>query len=318
MKNYYLKYQIKYQTIFDVLNKLKKRRINFFIDLQNIARGLYNKDVILMELGRYATEGQISNIFIDELKQFINNLFLRYKQYDPYFVLFFDDGQCLQNKILMSNYKGGRKSNYMVEDEELELFRKIKKYYFNEMYKIFNTKPDIAKAFYLNKYESDFIPYYCITKGLYDSSDNDVLNVILSVDKDLLQCCEFINTIQCATTFHGSQKGSKQIHFGIYDNMNSISYIYNKFKPGILTAKFIPLILAISGDKADDVPGIKGIGPAKACKIIENNKLPFELNKNDIKIYPEIIQENFELIQLNYKVISFKEQIKRIPEREVC
>ncbi len=315
--NYYLKYQIQYQTIFDVLNRLKKKKINFFIDLQNIARGLYNKDVILMEINRYAMENKISNIFIDELKEFLNNLYKRFKVFDPFFILSFDDGKCEQNTAIQSNYKSGRSSsNIIVEDEEIEIFRNIKNYYFNEINNQFNKK-DLSKVYYLKEYESDFIPYYCVLENIFDAKENDVLNVILSVDKDLLQCCKFNNTIQCATTFHGSQKGSKQIHFGVYDNLNAVKYIYSNFKRGILTAEYIPLILSLTGDKADGVYGIPGIGPARACKLIENERLPSKLNKQDLLSYPTIIQENFEKIQSNYQVISFDEQIKRIPKHKI-
>ncbi len=315
--NYYLKYQIQYSNIFDVLNRLHKKKINFFIDLQNIARGLYNKDVIFMEINRYAVENKISNIFIDELKQFLNNLYSRFKQYDPFFILSFDDGKCEQNTAIQSYYKNGRNNNnIIVEDQEIEIFKKIKSYYFNEINKQFNKK-DLSKVYYLKEYESDFIPYYCITENIFDAKENDILNVILSVDKDLLQCCKFNNTIQCATTFHGSQKGKKQIHFGIYDNINAIKYIYSNFKRGILSAEYIPLILSITGDKADGVIGIPGIGPARACKIIENERLPSKLNKKDLLSYPKVIQNNFEKIQSNYQIISFEEQIKRIPKHKI-
>jgi len=203
--NYYLKYQIQYSNIFDVLNRLHKKKINFFIDLQNIARGLYNKDVIFMEINRYAVENKISNIFIDELKQFLNNLYSRFKQYDPFFILSFDDGKCEQNTAIQSYYKNGRNNNnIIVEDQEIEIFKKIKSYYFNEINKQFNKK-DLSKVYYLKEYESDFIPYYCITENIFDAKENDILNVILSVDKDLLQCCKFNNTIQCATTFQIKQ-----------------------------------------------------------------------------------------------------------------
>ena len=47
---------------------------------------------------------------------------------------------------------------------------------------------------------------------------DDVLNIILSVDKDLLQICEFLNTIQCITSFKPTNEGRFQIQFDVYDN----------------------------------------------------------------------------------------------------
>ena len=69
------------------------------------------------------------------------------------------------------------------------------------------------------------------------------------------------------------------------------------------------------GDKSDDIPGLPGIGYVKAIKLIENNKIPWFINgvKKDLKLMPKIIQDNIDRIILNYKLISFEEQIKRLP-----
>ena len=98
----------------------------------------------------------------------------------------------------------------------------------------------------------------------------------------------------------------------IYSDYDAISYIYDKFKPGILTAKYIPLILSIAGDSADNIVGIKGLGPAKTIKLIQNHNLPptpWEIKQYDN--IPDIISNNIDLIERNYRVISFEEQIKR-------
>ena len=36
---YYIKYALKYGLIFQILTELNKKRINFFIDIQSIAKG---------------------------------------------------------------------------------------------------------------------------------------------------------------------------------------------------------------------------------------------------------------------------------------
>jgi 5'-3' exonuclease len=318
---YYIKYQIKYSLILENLQKLNKKRINFFIDLQSIAKGFYNKDVILVEIGRYATEGKLSEILINELKDFLNGLYKQFKVYDPFFVTFYDDGFCQQQKVIDSSYKSGRTTlNLIIENnEDIELFRQIKKLYYQKIEQMF-TKQDLSKVYYLREYEADLIPEYCITNGLFDSDQNDVLNVILSVDKDLLQICRFSNTIQCVTSFKPSEdrnKGGFQIHFDAYNNESAISYINKKFKRGILTAKYIPMILAISGDKADNVPGVRGIGPVKATELIINHNIPptiVELERVIVNM-PDIIKNNFKMIQKNYRIISFEEQLKRIPKQ---
>ncbi|HQF36486.1 MAG TPA: hypothetical protein PLL26_02485 [Candidatus Dojkabacteria bacterium] len=317
---YYIKYALKYSLILEILQKLNKKRINFFIDLQSIAKGFYNKDVILVELGRYATDGKVSEILIEELRDFLNGLYFQFKTYDPFFVLAYDDGYCQQQKIIDSSYKTGRSTLNLIMDNnnDIELFRQIKQYYYQKIEQMF-TKKNLSKVYYLREYESDLIPQYCITNGLFDSDQADILNVILSVDKDLLQCCKYNNTIQCVTSFHQSQnknKGGYQIQFDAYDNENAISYINKKFKRGILTAEYIPMILAIGGDKADAIPGIHGIGPTKSIELIINYSIPPSAEELKWKInqMPDIIKNNIDMIVRNYKLISFDEQLKRIPK----
>jgi hypothetical protein len=316
---YYIKYQIKYSLIHEIASNLNKKRINFFIDLQSIAKGFYNKDVIMVELGKYATDGVLSNLLITELRNFLNDLYVHFKQYDPFFILFYDDGYCLQQKMIDNTYKSGRSTLNVIlpDNNDLELFRQIKKYYYQTIEKQF-TKPNLSRVYYLKEYEADLIPHYCIMNGLYDADASDVLNIILSTDKDLLQTCEYTNTIQCITSFIKKSNGESgfQIQFDTFDINNAISYFNKKFKRGILTAKHIPIILSISGDKSDEIDGIRGVGYTKAVDLIINNSISHDINDilTNLNNMPDIIKKNFNLIQKNYKMISFEEQIKRTPQ----
>ena len=108
----------------------------------------------------------------------------------------------------------------------------------------------------------------------------------------------------------------QELCFGTYNNKNAISYIYPNFQEGILTAKYIPMILAICGDKSDEILGVSGVGASKAVKLIEKNNIPWNIDilKRDIKDMPKVIQDNINIIIRNYKLISFEEQIKRLPK----
>jgi len=171
------------------------------------------------------------------------------------------------------------------------------------------TRKDLSKVYYLREYESDLIPYYCIKNGIFDSDQDDVLNVILSIDKDLLQVCEFTNTIQCITSFVKDPTNRRfNIKFDIFDRDNAIQYINKKFKRGILTAGYIPMILSLSGDKADNIPSIskapynpnnEKVGGTRAIDMIINYSIPasvYEL-KWCLDKMPDIIKNNFEFIE---------------------
>ena len=308
--NFYLKYNFEYKPIFDVLQN--KKKINFFIDLQSICTGFYNRDVVLMEVGRYVSDGKISDILLSEYRSYLLNLYNRFKKYDPYFITFFDDGACLQNRSLNTEYKNKNSiDNMQVEVENIQLFRTIKKYYFQKIFEQYNKKPDITKAFYLKEYEADCIPHYCLRENLFDSQESDVVNVMLSKDKDLLQTCKFRNTYQAVSGYKSSKGG----HYSrLFNDQDSIEYIYPKFKRGILTAKHIPLILSMMGDKADVINGIDKVGPARAVKIIQDYNVPIDIDGlKNAKTLPQIIIDNFDLIISNLKIVDFDEQLKRVP-----
>jgi len=255
-----------------------------------------------------------SDKYINEYREFLNNLFLRFKFYNPFFVTFYDDGHNSQNVSISNSYKGGRSklSNIIEEDEELMLYRRIKKRYFEEIEKKC-TIENVGKVYYLREYESDLIPFYIITNNYFQSGENSTLNVVLSNDKDLLQCCQFNNTVQITNTFIPDERGYSRLRMECWDNNNAVTYIYRKFRKGSITSKDIPLILALSGDKADQIDGIKGIGPKKAINLIENFEIPSDPTEleNKLEDMPKVIKDNINMIVKNIKMISFKEQIKR-------
>jgi len=257
-----------------------------------------------------------SNKFISEYREFLNNLFLRFKFYNPFFVTFYDDGKNSQNTSISNSYKGGKSrsklSDVIEEDEELMLYRRIKKRYFEEIEQKC-TIENTGKVYYLREYESDLIPFYVVTNNYFEAGENSTLNVVLSNDKDLLQCCQFNNTVQITNTFIPDERGYSRLRMECWDNNNAVTYIYRKFRKGSITSKDIPLILALSGDKADQIDGIKGIGPKKAINLIENFNIPSDPTEleNNLEKMPKIIKENIGMIVRNIKMISFKEQIKR-------
>lgn len=311
--NKYLKFQIPYQTINSILTKQNKSKIIFFIDLQSIAKGFYNKDNIFWEINHYMENKQPSDRLLDELKSFLNNLYRRYKQYNPFFVIFYDDGQNSQNTAINGNYKGGRSSvkHFLYDNEEHELYKQIKSRYFVEVEKQF-MKPGIGQVYYLRKYESDMIPFYIISSKLFESGNMSTLNVVLSNDKDLLQTCQFKNTIQITNTFSPSKQYNRKLLIEAWDNKNAITYLCRTFIPGMLFAKHVPLLLAMAGDHADNIHGISGVGFKKAISYIQNFDLP--TNPQELKMcdkLPTPVRDNLDVVINNLKLTCFKEQLRR-------
>lgn len=307
----YLKYRIPYNLINEALKNYKNLVI--FLDLNSIARGFYNRDVILSELNNYVESKQLPTLLIKELKEFLNNLHSSYKRFNPKFCIFYDLGFNEQNKSVSNSYKINRTNEtktYLIDDEERALYYQIKQYYFEEINKQFNIK-GLCKVVYLNEYESDFVPFYFINK--YDfTKDPNTMNLILSVDKDLLQCCQLPNTFQAISVY---LKSESRIDSVLYNDVNAVKYLSKTFQPdNFITSKYIPLILALAGDKSDGIDGIKkGLGVVNVIKMIKLYNLPADFNTtqtlpNDISPYKLNIQTNLSLT-------SFERQISRIPQQ---
>jgi 5'-3' exonuclease len=306
----YLKFILPFQVIQNIIDKYNFKQIIFYTDIMSISRGFFNVETIHFEIDNYINnKKQMPNIFFNEYRDFFNNIYNKFKKYSPTFITFYDDGKCIQNRTIYKPYKADRGTyidKVLLEDAEKELFKQIKTYYYDELPNKFTIK-NLSTILSIKDYETDFIPHIIISNNYINSQSPDILNVILSTDKDLLQTCQFKNVLQCCTLY--SPKEGK-LKFYTLTNDNAIEYIYKNFEPGLLTAKYIPLLLALSGDKADNIPGIKGIGEAKACKLITLYNLPSEIHSGtDFKA----LTPNKDIIIRNFKLISFEEQIKRVP-----
>lgn len=305
----YLKFQIPYAKIYEILKNGKYKRIIFHIDLPSISRGFYNRQVIEYEIAEYIDKQQMPSYFLMEGKQFLGELFERFKQYTPRFSIFYDNGNCGQNNSIYKGYKDRSRdrSKLILEDLDMELYSNIKNYYYEQFAPMF-TIPPMSKVTFLKSYEADFVPWIMLKYNIWDCNNPETLNIILSVDKDLLQCCQYQNVIQIFTLF---SKNGSGIVFNIYDDTNAINQLYDKSERGILTSKYIPTILSLAGDKADKIPGIPRVGEANAYKMIINYNLPACLT--DDFVLPDCLVQHKDIIKRNYKLISFDEQLSRIP-----
>lgn len=312
--NRYINYRIPREWIKELLVKNKKEKIIFYVDFLSICKGLFKKDNIFFELQYYMTNRTPSEKLIEEYRKFLNFLYKDFKQYSPFFITFYDDGKNLQNRLMQNTYKDGRSSikDIISSDDELNAYYKLKDLNFEKIQSRF-TVENHGRVIYLKDYESDLIPHYIIKNNYFDSSSYKVLNVILSADKDLLQTCQFKNTVQCTNRYFSSRQIEKRFQISVYNDYNAVSYIHDKFKPGgIITSKYIPLILSLAGDSADNIKGVKSIGKAKAVnKIISFNLPPDPHEFHQVENLPKILKENIENIKTNYKMIDFDEQIKR-------
>jgi len=307
--NNYIRYQLPESKMFEILKSRNSKYVTFFIDLLSIAKGLFNKKIVEIEISKFVENKKHIDTLYKELKKYIDELNSKFEKYEPYFVVFYEEGISSIHKSINKNYKSERRYNF--EDSIYEnIYSKLKKFYFELIYKNLN-KYDNVSVIYLKNIEADFTPYYVINKNLMDTKSDENTNFILSCDKDLLQCLEFDNTFQVVSRIN---KG--KLEMKIFNKKSALEYLYPKYsyQKYKLDATYIPLVLSIAGDRSDNIKGIKGYGYAKTIKYISQNNLPpklYELKK--IKDNYQLIKNNFKLIENNYKLISFEEIINLIP-----
>jgi hypothetical protein len=305
----YFKFRINYPLIYDKIREIGNiNHINIFIDLASICRGFYNSTVQYKEINSFLETQQEPSILINELRQFLNGLYNSFKYMTPKFVVFYDDGKCIQNTALDSGYKAGNSTKYnsILNNEQLEIYRRVRKFYYAKINEIF-PRNNLCSIIYSHDYELDLIPFYAIKNNVGSALSPNTFNLILSIDKDLLQCLSFQNTYQYTSIY-----AKKQIVTNLWNDSSAIEYIYPKFKRGILTSKHVPLLLALAGDSSDGIPNIKGIGPAHAIDILTKYNIE-PLFTESYKL-PDKLEPHKQLIINNLKMTSFELQILRLPE----
>jgi len=307
---------VKYKTINTDTN------IIIYIDTRSIIPHLYGEDMAKLVLKN--KEKRLIAKGILELIYHYKKYFKKYEfKNNARFILFSETGESLYHKKIFKNYKANRKitklnlygSNELKESIQKQMYQEIV-----ETYQYLNTtySEDII-CYNLDYLEADFIPLYIMYKyKLYN--DNNFFNIILSKDKDLLQCLINDNIIQIT-------KPKKEYRFNncynaiqTFDKDNISNYKENK---AIIYGYIIAIILAVLGDRADNVEGIQGIGFKTIYKFL--NKL-FDLsNINDFISIDDIIDKieqlnindntgkkllnNIDKLQQSYKLVSFKELI---------
>ena len=157
--------------------------------------------------------------------------------YNPdYMAVAYDAGKHTFRHDLFPDYKGGRKPTPPELVEQFPISR------------------ELLDAFGIRHYEADNIEADDIVASLADDAFSQGMHVdVFTSDKDLLQL------VSPTVTVHLIKKGLKDIQ----DNTPDTMLEYHGFR-----ADQVCDYKAINGDASDNLPGIKGIGPKSAQKLL--------------------------------------------------
>lgn len=292
---YYIAMTVNYDSLAKYLED--KDKVIFYIDVPSICRGLHVKEVILREAELYFTNNIFPTTLTSEMRDFLNGIYRKFRKYQTRFILFFDRGRYKQNREVYEDYKKEK------DDDYYEVYKLVRNYYYDRIKNKF-VKPGLSTVIDANEYESDFVPYYIISNKLAGSADSRTLNIVMSHDKDLLQCCKFDNVVQYCSAFKNGN-----LVYNIYDRKNCMNYFFGDKDTNkeIRIPEYIPFTLAVVGDKSDGLYGVRGIGFGKIQELL------MRLRPQKIEDFKMVLHtEDYERIERNYKIISFDEQIKRV------
>ena len=316
-----ISYYPSYSLLDQILSYSNLDKLNIYIDLKNVMKPLYMEHVVINLVEATKRSHKIDSSIFTSLLNYIafhKNYSLK-RQIDIKFYIFYEIGESFYHLNINKDYKSNRKIDRLPGLDKVgkKLFTKINQNNLKLIERAFNRIPNI-KILCLEHFEADFMPYYLIRNSLVEE---DACNLIYSTDHDLFQTLTLKNNIfQYA---RGNTPSSKRKII----KRNQIMKNYLKFDNNIPDEYFI-LSMAVLGDKGDNVPKIKGVGPKTIPKIINqlvkcvggidnlysnvmSDKPIFRENiENEIdnKVILSIIKEERKnsIISNNLKLISFE------------
>ena len=326
--NYIVNYFFKIKPILEFIEKNNFSKINFFIDFLSVSRGIYNSKILSSTI---ISENE--NLWFKETINFINWLKKYFEKFEPFFIIFSDEGIYSYHLKKYPEYKSNRSEiGYLTVDKTFTLDLKnsvqiLKKITFLKFYEFMEKSADFV-FIKLKDEESDIVPFVFYKNDFLETAVPDTLNIILSTDKDLLQNLKFKNFIQI---IRKKEKG--KFITEIFNFKNSIYYLVGKNRKEKLekfyenTAEFISYFLAIGGDKSDGISGVPKIGYktlySEIIKFFKNNENNFseKINLEFFLELPKIKRIIFEnpkikkLILKNFELVDFGEIYKNIGEK---
>lgn len=259
--------------IADLIKSHDLKSVRVFVDMKNSMKALFIPDVIQ----EMVMNTETNSTFDSTIAQSVLLYYKRWKAFteslgvDLHMVVHSDRGESMYHKSILKTYKHSRSitKSGVLSAAQLEQFNDIKYRNSDLIETICKYTPKLDFV-YLKFLESDFVPYYYLTR--LHKGEDDVLNVIISTDKDMYQILPMKRTIQLFEMGGESRIVSR----------NTIFYEYAKIRnsdpkrPVELVKDIDPWLIsatmAVVGDSSDDVPGIKGIGNLSAIKAVADKE----------------------------------------------
>ena len=256
------------ESIDSIISKNGFKQLCVFVDLKNILTSIFIEQVCDEIMCVSNNQRKLdSSIFQSILAYSAYWKEFGFRRGLPIKIIFCTDiGISSYHLAIDKDYKESRVITTSTSPVQSEFMKEIRDKNFLLVENICNRLSDIY-FFCLKFLESDFLPYYIITRKL-NHLDN-TLFIVCSNDKDLLQTVIKPNIIMI-----NKKRGIRNlvdqetalVNYLQLNRMSSKTSIKLSGAVSRLRAEHIPMLMAIVGDPGDDVKGVNGIGPIKAAE----------------------------------------------------
>lgn len=256
-----INYFPKYEHLDSVVNSLKKDRLNIFVDLKGCMTSLFqewavktivdqSKDVQVCDQSVFAAILE----FVSYHRSYCRKRNLKLNMY-----FFMESGTSSYHEEIHKLYKKNRSQSdfFGLDDISKDLFFNVLKRNYAVAEKVCNKIPDIH-FIRLYNLEADFLPHYLLYHYFPKEVLEESMNMIYSLDKDMLQCLKHKNVVQ----FYKSYKLVRCIF-----SDDIVKHYFKKEDAKLIAAEWFPLILSIDGDASDNFKGVDRVSLGTIYKL---------------------------------------------------
>jgi len=316
---FYFTHYPRKEEITKLLENKKKTFLNYYVDVKGTLPKLFDEKFFKFLVN--LSSDDLHRIIVRSVNHFIKYFgYLLNSAYDfnlfPRIFLFYETGESRYHKQIDTTYKSSRFEPQLLTESEMIRAGEIRHLILQLVKGIANLIPNMF-CIHWKYFEADVVPHYLLSNFSKLRSD-DNLNVIFSNDKDMFQTLKFPDTYQIV--FRNKTRY-------IVDDSNAWKILIKKPEDNSdpIPSRFIPFGLAVAGDDADCVSGVKGLGYIKLYRILQKHlerikDLPdsksllnyFSTIKLSNKDEQKIV-DNLDLIEKNLKLVDFEIIQENIP-----
>ena len=255
----FINYYPKYSYLDNLISTTGAETINIFVDLKGCMQSVYQEWAIRHVVDHSRGKFVDSSLFAAAI-EFIafHKKYAKMRNIDIKLFFFFERGSSTYHEKILKTYKSNRRGGdfFGLDEASKDLFFGVLNKNFEVIHKVCNKLPNVY-SIWLQHLEADFVPWH-LRKHVLGEPDAKEIDVVYSLDKDMLQCMDNNYTFQ----FYRHYKQHKMLS----RNTALDHYFKQKWPHDDIGVEYFSLILAIDGDISDDFKGVKGFGPKTIIK----------------------------------------------------